>query len=138
MFPYDTKILLAEDTDVTRAVIHKMIYKLGYTNVTQVSDGLAAQREVEKGVGLKKPFQLIISDWNMPEYSGIALLKKVRSDAAMHAVPFLILTSNNEKDQVLEAIRAGVSSYLAKPFTIETLDKKLREAWMQSQKKKAG
>lgn len=138
MFPYDTKILLAEDTDVTRAVIHKMIYKLGYTNVTQVSDGLTAQREVERAAALKKPFQLIISDWNMPELTGLALLKKVRSDAQMHWVPFLILTSNNEKDQVLEAIRAGVSSYLAKPFTIDTLDKKLREAWAQSQKKKAG
>ena len=138
MFPYDTKILLAEDTDVTRAVIHKMIYKLGYANVTQVSDGLAAQREVERATALKKPFQLIISDWNMPELTGMALLKKVRSEAQSHSVPFLILTSNNEKEHVLEAIRAGVTSYLAKPFTIETLEKKLSDAWAQTQKKKAG
>ncbi len=138
MFPYDTKILLAEDTDVTRAVIHKMIYKLGYTNVTQVADGLNAQREIEKAVALRKPFQLVISDWNMPEYTGLALLKKCRSDSVMYQVPFVILTSNNEKDQVMEAIRAGVSSYLAKPFTVEVLDKKLREAWVISQRKKAG
>ena len=137
MFPYDTKILLAEDTDVTRAIIHKMIYKLGYTNVVQVADGVSAKRELEKATVLKKPFNLIISDWNMPEYSGMALLKFVRSDAQMSQTPFLILTSNNEKEQVMEAIRTGVTAYVTKPFSIEVLEKKLKEAWSVIQKKKA-
>lgn len=137
MFPYDSKILLAEDTDVTRAIIHKMIYKLGYTNVVQVADGISAKRELEKATVLKKPFTLVISDWNMPEYSGLALLKFVRSDTQMSQTPFLILTSNNEKDQVMEAIRAGVTSYVTKPFSLEVLEKKLKEAWAVTVKKRA-
>lgn len=137
MFPHDTKILLAEDTDVTRAIIMKMIAKLGYTNVMQVADGAAAKIEIDKAVAAKKPFQLIISDWNMPELSGLALLKKLRGDAAMHAVPFVILTSNNEKEQVMEAIRAGVNAYLAKPFTVEVLERKIAECFAATHKKKA-
>lgn len=139
MFPYDTRILLAEDTDVTRAIVHKMIYKLGYTNVTQVADGVTAKKEIEKAVEMKRPYQLIMCDWNMPELSGLALLKRIRGDQSMHNVPFIILTSNNEKEQVMEAIRAGVTSYLAKPFSIEVLEKKLLEAWAVSQqRRKAG
>lgn len=137
MFAYDTKILLAEDTDVTRAIIHKMIYKLGYTNVVQVADGIAAKKELERAVVLKKPFQLVISDWNMPELSGVALLRFVRSERRLANLPFLLLTSNNEKDQVLEAIRAGVTAYVTKPFSIDVLEKKLLDAWLASQKRKA-
>lgn len=136
MFPPETKILLAEDTEITRMVFHKMILKLGFHDVTLVGDGKAAAREIEGAHVLGKPFQLVISDWNMPEESGLFLLKRVRRDPRGARLPFIILTTNNEKEQVMEAIRAGVTAYLSKPFSLDALEKKIREAWGIIEKKK--
>ena len=137
MFPYETTILLAEDTAITRGIVHKMLYKLGFTHVREAADGAEARRAIEKSLTVgNKAFGLIISDWNMPEMSGLQLLKRVRSEPRLTLTPFIILTSNNEKEHVLEAIRAGVTTYLAKPFPIETLEKKIREAWNVTQQYK--
>ncbi len=136
MFPYKSRILLAEDTDVTRTVLHKMLYKLGFTNIIQVCDGTAAQLEIDRGVAQRKPIHVVISDWNMPGVSGLALLKYVRQHPKLKDTPFLILTSNNQKEQVVEAIQSGVSAYLTKPFSLESFETKLRDAWVASQKDK--
>jgi len=136
MFPPTTRILLAEDTEITRTVIHKMINKLGFTDVTLVADGRTATREIEAAMAAGKPFELIISDWNMPEETGLLLLKRVKKEPKTKHLPFILLTSNNEKEQVLEAIRSGVTNYLSKPFSLEVLERKLKETWELIQKKK--
>ena len=127
---------MAEDTDVTRTVLHKMLYKLGFTNVIQVADGTAAKLEIDRGIAQRKPIHVVISDWNMPGVSGLALLKYVRSQPKLHELPFLILTSNNQKEQVMEAIQNGVSAYLTKPFSLEVFEDKLRDAWTVCQSRK--
>lgn len=137
-FPYETKILLVEDTEITRKIIHRMLYKLGYTNVVEAENGVAAWSEIEKSLRLGKPFQLVVADWKMPGMSGLELLRRIRTDLRIAATPFLLLTTNTRKDQVLEAITAGVSNYLAKPFVIEVFEKKLRETWEQVHSRKAG
>jgi two-component system chemotaxis response regulator CheY len=136
MFPCDTQILLAEDTAITRGIVHKMLYKIGFTQVKEAADGTEAKREIERGLEIGKPVGLIISDWNMPGLSGLQLLKRVRSEPRLALTPFILLTSNNEKDQVLEAIRSGVTTYLTKPFPIEVLEKKIRQAWESTQRRK--
>ncbi len=137
-FPYETKILLIEDTEITRKIIHRMLYKMGYTNVVEAENGVEAWSEVEKSIRLSKPFQLIVADWKMPGMSGLELLRRIRADHRVSGTPFLLLTTNTRKDQVLEAIQAGVNNYLAKPFVLEVLEKKLRETWDQLQTRKAG
>lgn len=137
-FPYETKILLIEDTEITRKIIHRMLYKMGYTNVVEAENGVIAWAEVEKSLRLGKPFQLVVADWKMPGMSGLELLKKIRGDARIAGTPFLLLTTNTRKDQVLEAITAGVNNYLAKPFVIEVFEKKLRETWEALHVRKTG
>jgi two-component system, chemotaxis family, chemotaxis protein CheY len=134
-FPYETKILLIEDTEITRKIIHRMLYKMGYTNVVEAENGVVAWAEIEKSMRLGKPFQLIVADWKMPGMSGLELLRKVRGDHRVSGTPFLLLTTNTRKDQVLEAITAGVNNYLAKPFVIEVFEKKLKETWEQLTRK---
>ncbi len=137
MFPLQTPILLAEDTEITRVIVHKMLYNLGFLNVHEVKDGKEAQDKIEAAIKLKKPYELLIIDWNMPEVTGLTLLRKLRSDPRTESVPFVMLTTNKQKHQVLEAIRSGVTTYLSKPFSVEVLRDKLKETWDVTHKRKA-
>ncbi|RYZ80039.1 MAG: response regulator, partial [Proteobacteria bacterium] len=76
---------------------------------------------------------LIISDWNMPNCSGLELLKRVRSDAKLKLLPFILLTAEGEVHQVKEALVAGVDSYVLKPFTLESLKEKLEATFKKRQ-----
>ena len=137
MFPLETRILLAEDTEITRAIMKQMLAKLGYKRVTEVENGVQAWEEIERAIRSQSPFRLVIIDWNMPQMNGIELLKKIQSYEETRGLPFILLTSNTDKDQVIEAIRSGVTIYIAKPFPAAVLEKKLKEAWDFSQKQKA-
>ena len=137
MFDSETRILLVEDTDITRAIVKKMLEKMGFKRITESSNGAQAWGEIQRGVETNSPFRVVIADWNMPEMNGMDLLKKVQGTPAMKSAPFIMLTSNTDKDQVVEAIKAGVSLYLAKPFPASALERKLKEGWEHSQRKKA-
>ena len=137
MFPIETRILLAEDTEITRAIMKQMLSKLGYKRVTEVENGITAWEEIERALRSQNPFRLAIIDWNMPQMNGIELLQKIQSYEETRGLPFILLTSNTDKSQVIEAMRSGVVNYIAKPFPAAILQKKLKEAWEFSQKKKA-
>lgn len=128
-FPYETRILLVEDTKITRDIIHRMLYKLGYTSISEANDGEAAWVELERAAHSGRPFDLVLADWKMPRISGLDLLKWVRSHPELKNTPFVILTTNVKQEHVMAAIGAGVSNYLAKPFTVEILERKLSETW---------
>lgn len=136
MFPVESRILLAEDTEITRAILKQMLGKLGYKRVTEVDNGVAAWDEIERSIRSQSPYRLLIIDWNMPQMNGIELLKKLQSFEETRSMSFILLTSNTEKEQVVEAIQSGVSVYIAKPFPAAVLEKKLKEAWEFSQKKR--
>lgn len=136
MFPLETRILLAEDTEITRAIMKQMLGKLGYKRVTEVENGVAAWEEIERSIRAQSPFRLLIIDWNMPQMNGIELLKKLQSFEETRNIAFILLTSNTEKEQVMEAIQSGVNVYIAKPFPAAVLEKKLKEAWDFAQKKR--
>ncbi|MDC4226402.1 MAG: response regulator [Candidatus Manganitrophus sp.] len=71
------------------------------------------------------PFDLVVSDWNMPNMNGLDLLKAIRQDPKLSALPVLMVTTEAEMDHILEAIRSGVNSYILKPFTPETMKEKI-------------
>lgn len=137
MFENDTRILLAEDTEITRTITRKMLNKMGFSRITETHDGTTAWAECEKALGNKKPFQLVIADWNMPGLNGIELLQRMGATEGMRNTPFILLTSNIEREHVVEAIRSGVVHYVAKPFTTISLQKKMLECWEYNRKKKA-
>lgn len=129
MFPKDTKILVVDDMMTMRKLVRKTLQDLGFSNISEADDGERAWPEIEKALSIGAPFQLVISDWNMPKLSGIDLLKKIRGKDETKALPFILLTAEAEKAQVMTAIQAGVNAYITKPFAPATLSEKLGAVW---------
>jgi two-component system, chemotaxis family, chemotaxis protein CheY len=138
MFDVETRILLVEDTDITRAIVKKMLEKMGFKRITETPNGSLAWNEIRRAIENGSPYGVIIADWNMPEMTGVQLLSMIQTIPSMRRTPFIMLTSNTDKDQVVEAIRAGVNLYLAKPFPASALERKIKEGWDMSQRKIAG
>jgi two-component system chemotaxis response regulator CheY len=124
-FPSNTRILIIDDMATMRQVIRASLHELGYTDMAEADDGSTAWPLITKAQEAGTPFQLIISDWNMPNLSGIDLLKKVRGVDALKQLPFIFVTAENGKEHVVQALQAGVSSYITKPFTAQTMQQKL-------------
>ena len=114
------KILVVDDFATMRRIMKNILKQLGYTNITEADDGTTALEELKRG-----SFDLIISDWNMPKMTGLDLLKIVRSDPVYKDIPFLMVTAEAQKQNVIEAVQAGVSNYVVKPFTAEAIADKL-------------
>lgn len=125
MFDPKTRILIADDMMTMRKIVVKTLKDLGFEDVQDAADGVIA---FDKLKASNPPVQLIISDWNMPNCTGLEFLKKVRADAQYSKLPFIMLTAETEKHQVMEALKAGVTHYCIKPFTPEILKTKLVEA----------
>ncbi|MCW7753636.1 chemotaxis response regulator CheY [Desulfobotulus sp. H1] len=116
------KILVVDDFATMRRILKNILKQLGFTNITEADDGTTALEALSKN-----SFDLIISDWNMPKMTGLELLKKVRSDPAYKNIPFLMVTAEAQKQNVIEAVQAGVSNYVVKPFTAEAIAEKLEK-----------
>ncbi len=114
------KILVVDDFATMRKVIRNLLKQSGYENVTEAEDGVAAMNVLKS-----TKIDFVISDWNMPNMTGIELLKAVRSDNELGAMPFLMVTAESLKENVVEAVKAGVSNYIVKPFTAEVLGEKI-------------
>lgn len=122
----DLKILLVDDMSVMRKIIKKSLSQMEFCNITEADDGTPAWKLLEDAKG-EKPFELIISDWNMPQMTGIELLRKVRGDDTYKQTPFLMITSEGEQKNVEEALSAGVSNFIIKPFTHEAIEEKIKK-----------
>lgn len=114
------KILIVDDFSTMRRIIKNILRQLGYENIYEADDGTTALNVLQS-----EKIQFIISDWNMPTMSGIELLKKVRASEAWKDLPFLMVTAEWQKENVIEAVRNKVSNYIVKPFTAETLKEKI-------------
>jgi two-component system chemotaxis response regulator CheY len=132
MYDKETRFLVVDDMAPMRTIITRMLEELGYKNVTQASDGRDALKVLEAKVRAGAAIQVVLSDWNMPGMSGIQLLYEVRSNATFKALPFMLITAERERDQVISAIKAGVTNYIVKPFSPAQLDLKLEEIWRKT------
>jgi len=118
------KVLVVDNSAPMRRVIKGVLRQIGFKNIIEADDGSMALQELRK-----EKAGLIVSDWNMPKMNGLELLKAVRSDEDLKDIPFIMITAEVEKDNVLEAIKAGVSGYITKPFTLETVSKKVKKVF---------
>lgn len=116
----EMKILVVDDFTTMRKVVRNLLKQSGYENIVEAEDGVAALRMIKS-----QKIDFIISDWNMPNMSGLELLKAVRADAEVSATPFLMVTAEALQDNVIAAVKAGVSNYIVKPFTAEVLSEKI-------------
>ena len=116
------KFLVVDDFSTMRRIIRNLLKELGYTNVEEAEDGNIGLQKLKSG-----NFQFVISDWNMPNMTGIEMLKAIRADAATKGLPVLMVTAEAKKENILEAAQAGASGYVVKPFTAATLNEKLNK-----------
>jgi two-component system chemotaxis response regulator CheY len=122
MFDFKTRILVVDDMMTMRKLVSKVCKEIGFTDLTEAGDGIQAWTAVGAATA---PFGLIISDWNMPNCTGLDLLKRVRADSRFGKTPFLMVTAEAEQHQIAEAIKSGVDNYVVKPFDRESLKIKL-------------
>ena len=115
------KVLVVDDSAVMRQIIKKNLKELGFSELMEAENGAA---------GLKKageePVDLIVSDWNMPNMTGLEFLKAVRADASLKGIAFIMVTSESDKEKIMEAVKAGVNQYIVKPFNAIQLEEKIK------------
>ena len=116
------RILVVDDFASMRNIIKGLLKQIGFQNIEEAKDGSTALEKLKIG-----KFDLVICDWNMPKVPGIEVLKAVRNDPRLKDLPFLMVTAKAKKDNVMEAVKAGVNQYIVKPFTAETLQKKIEK-----------
>jgi len=116
------KILIVDDFSTMRRIIRNLLRDLGYTNTEEADDGASALPLLKKG-----DYDLLVTDWNMPGMSGIDLLRQIRSDEQLAALPTLMVTAEAKRDHIIEAAEAGVNGYVVKPFTAQVLKEKIEK-----------
>lgn len=116
------KVLVVDDFATMRRIVKGVLKQLGFSDIIEAGDGDLAFKELQK-----EKVGLIVSDWNMPNMTGLDLLKAVRGDNKLKDTPFLMVTSEGQKENVVMAVQAGVSNYIVKPFTPETFSAKLEK-----------
>ncbi|MCB0324213.1 MAG: response regulator [Bdellovibrionales bacterium] len=116
----DMRILVVDDFATMRRIVKNALTSLGFVKIDEAEDGQAALNKLRA-----TKYDFVISDWNMPNLMGIDLLKSVRADDSLKAIPFLMVTAESQQENVLEAVKAGVSNYIIKPFTTDTLESKI-------------
>jgi two-component system chemotaxis response regulator CheY len=113
-------ILIVDDYKTMLRIIRNLLKQLNLENVQEATDGSSALKMLRDG-----NYGLVISDWNMEPMTGLQLLKEVRADAKLKALPFIMITAESKTENVVAAKEAGVSNYIVKPFNAETLRQKL-------------
>lgn len=129
MFNENIKFLVVDDFATMRKIVKKILADLGYKNVVEAEDGKVAHQLVLEAQKNNEPFGCIISDWNMPNMTGLEFLKLCRSDASLKGLPFMLVTAESEQAQIIEAAKSGVSDYVVKPFNATTLKEKLQRVY---------
>jgi two-component system, chemotaxis family, chemotaxis protein CheY len=114
------RFLVVDDSTTMRRIIINTLNKVGYQDCAEASNGREGVERLAT-----TPIDVVITDWNMPEMSGIDFIRAVRANPATKAIPVIMVTTNAAKDDIVEALRAGVNNYVVKPFTPETIKEKI-------------
>ena len=112
-----TRFLVVDDFSTMRRIVRNLLKELGFVNVQEAEDGVEALKKLRADT-----FDFVVSDWNMPNMTGIELLKEIRADARLKTLPVLMVTAEAKRENIIEAAQAGASGYVVKPFTAATLD----------------
>lgn len=120
------KVLIVDDFATMRKVIRNILKQIGFENIVEAEDGAVALRILKS-----QQIDFIIADWNMPNMTGLELLKTVRADSELSKIPFLMVTAEALQENVIAAVKAGVSNYIVKPFTAEILHDKISKIFGQ-------
>jgi two-component system chemotaxis response regulator CheY len=125
----DMKILVVDDMSTMRKIIKNMLGQIGFKNIAEADDGASAWPLIQGAIKEGKPYEFIVSDWNMPQMSGLDLLKNVRETPGLEKLPFLMITAEAEQGNVVIAVKAGVSNFIVKPFSAQVLKEKIEKIY---------
>jgi two-component system chemotaxis response regulator CheY len=118
----EMKILAVDDSPTMRRIIVNTLKRAGFNEVAEATDGKDALAKLKA-----EKFDFVITDWNMPEMDGLTFVTTVRSDPELQALPILMVTTRSVKEDIMQAIKAGVNNYIVKPFTPETIAEKINQ-----------
>ncbi|MEI8326808.1 MAG: chemotaxis response regulator CheY [Betaproteobacteria bacterium] len=113
-------VLVVDDFATMRRIVHNLLKEVGFTQVAEAEDGVEALRKLENG-----NFSFVVSDWNMPNMTGLGLLRAVRSAEQLKHIPFLLVTAEARKENIVDAAQSGADGYIVKPFTSAILKQKI-------------
>ena len=125
--PADLKFLIVDDFSTMRRIVRNLLKEAGYANADEAEDGVTALQKLQGG-----GFDFVVSDINMPNMNGFELLKAIRADAALKALPVLMITAEARKEDIVLAAQSGASGYIVKPFTKATLEEKVTKILQKS------
>lgn len=114
------KILIVDDMVTMRRIVKNVLKQLGFSNIDEAENGQDGLQKLKT-----RKYDFVVSDWNMPVMTGIEMLRAIRADEQLKAIPVLMVTAEAQQRNLVEAVQAGVSNYIVKPFTAETLQEKL-------------
>ncbi|MCD6569698.1 MAG: chemotaxis response regulator CheY [Deltaproteobacteria bacterium] len=124
---HNMKILVIDDFSTMRRIVKNILRQLNFNNVLEADDGTTGLDILQN-----EQIDFIVCDWNMPKMTGLELLKIVRADDALKDIPFLLVTAEAKQENIVEAVKSGASNYIVKPFTAETLKKKIDQIFSKS------
>ena len=113
------KFLVVDDSLTMRRIIINALQRIGYNDAVEASDGKEALDKFDASIGF------VITDWNMPNMSGIEFARAIRSDPVRGSVPILMVTTRGAREDIVSAVEAGVNNYILKPFTPSVLKEKI-------------
>ena len=114
------KILILDDMVTMRRIVKNVLKQLGFSNIDEAENGQDGLQKLKSS-----KYDFVVSDWNMPVMTGIDMLRAIRADEQLKAIPVLMVTAEAQQKNLVEAVQAGVSNYIVKPFTAETMQEKL-------------
>jgi two-component system, chemotaxis family, chemotaxis protein CheY len=116
------KILVVDDMSTMRRIVKNILKQLGFSNMEEAENGQEALQKLKADT-----YGFVVSDWNMPVMPGIEMLRAIRADDTLKHIPVLMVTAEAQKENLIEAIQAGVNNYVVKPFTAETMQEKINK-----------
>ncbi|MCF8076805.1 MAG: response regulator [Desulfotignum sp.] len=118
------EVLIVDDFATMRRILKNILVQIGFTHIYEADNGKNALKVLKN-----QKIDLIMCDWNMPEMTGLDLLTAIRSDDALKNIPFVMVTAEAQKENIIQAVQAGVNNYVVKPFTTETITQKLEKVF---------
>ncbi len=115
------KCLVVDDSATMRRIVVNALKSIGYTDLVEAGDGSDALQKCDATI------ELVITDWNMPVMGGLEFVKALRGGASHARTPILMVTTRSVKEDILQAVEAGVTGYILKPFTPQVLKEKIDE-----------
>jgi len=115
------KFLIVDDSPTMRRIVNNTLKRLGYRDIEEADNGSTGLDKLKTIPGIN----FIITDWNMPVMDGLAFVQAIRGSADFGSLPILMVTTRSVKDDIIEAMKAGVNNYVVKPFTPETMKEKI-------------